>query len=329
MRRVMAGPLLVAALVVVPAAPALAEDTFSGSCKDIEGVAKFDVPLSNTVSDNVYHFAGTGTCTGKLNGADITDAPIAAQVDGPFTGSCESSESTAPGPGKLVFTKGTPATGDDVTITFTMTFTGIASEVAFTLTGTKSGTATGNATFLTTRTPPDIVLKCGSGGNTELPFDATSDEGTLSSGGSAPAAQTETPAEKPTGGGGGGTGPSQPQQGGTSEPAPSGPPPAGFIEVPAQSWRDVLARGLRVTCHGEGSCAVKLRLTRKTGRKHRLTGAIGSGRAAIPADAYRTDLVAKLTPAARRKLRKLKSVAITVVATVGGRGVTRTVTLRR
>lgn len=309
MRHAMTGLVLVAALAV-PAAPALAEDSFAGSCKDIQGTATFDTPLTRTVSDNVYHFSGTGTCSGKLNGADITDAPITAQVDGPFNGSCEGSESTAPGPGKIVFTKGTAATDDDVTITFTMTFTGIASQIDFTLAGTKSGTAGGTATFLTQRSPPDLVAKCASGGNSELPFDASSEAGTLTSESAPPAPSTQAPAAAPSTG----TGPSSPapQGGESSTPAPV----AAGIDVPRQSWRDVLARGLRVVCRGE--CALKVRAA----KKHRFRGTVASGRGT-------GEVVARLTKAAKRKLRRQRSVTLTVVATVGGQTFSRVVTLRR
>ena len=334
MGRLLGGFVLVAALAL-PAAPALAEDSFSGSCKDIEGTAKFDTPLTNTVSDNVYHFAGTGTCTGKLNGADITDSPIAAQVDGPFSGSCEGSESTAPGPGKLVFGKGTAATGDDVTVSFKMTFTGTASEIDFTLAGTKAGTATGHATFVTPRTPPDLVAKCLAGGNGELPFDATSNAGTLSSesAGTAPGQATQTGGQQTSGGGSsqstgttGGGSSSSAQDG--SGGAAGGAPAAG-LDIPAQSLRDVLARGLRVTCRGEGNCVVKVRLAKKAGKKLKLTGAIASGRGTVGIGTGQADVVARLTGAARRKLRAQRSVSITVTATIGGRNVTRNVTLKR
>jgi hypothetical protein len=336
MRRSLMAGLTVVAALAVPAAPALADNSFDGSCKNIQGSAKFDVPLSNTAGDNTYHFSGKGQCSGKLNGADVTDSPIDAQVDGPFNGSCQSSASTAPGPGKLVFTKGTPATGDDITVTFTMTFTGTASEVDFKLAGTKSGTATGHASFLTSRTPPDILIKCANGGNSELPFDATADtDSPLTS--SAPA-QSSSGQSSPSGGGqqqspppqGGssGSGGSQPS-GGASNPA--APTTALSIEVPAQSWSDVLAHGLRVVCHvaGPANCVLKASLSRKAGKRMKLTGTIANGRASIASGADSATVVAKLTGKARKKLRKLSSITLTVIATAGGKRATKTVTLRR
>jgi hypothetical protein len=328
---------VVAAALLVPAASAAADDSFDGSCDPITGSAKFDTPLSSTEADNGYHFTGTGSCTGTLNGAAVTDTPITAQVDGKFHGSCSGSKSTDNGPGKLVFTKGTPAAGDDVTVTFTMTFTGTASEVDFVLKGTKSGEATGHASFLTTRTPPDLVVKCESGGNAELPFDATSKTSSpLTS--ASPQAQA---ASKPSGGSSGSGSGSGSSSGSSPAPASGGESGGGgaaaqgasepSLEIATQKLAAVLKSGLRVTCRAAGpaSCSLKLQVAKAAGKRYKLSGTVGSRGGSIASGADHVDLTAKLSAKARKRLAKAKSITITVVATVAGKSLTKTVTLRR
>ena len=334
---------MLAALVVLaaPATAVAAENSFEGTCDPIEGAAKFDQPLTMTEADNGYHFTGTGTCSGKLNGVEVEDAPITAKVDGTFKGSCEGSESTNEGPGSLVFTRGTPDAADDVVITFTMTFTGQASEIEFKLEGTKSGEADGHASFLTTRTPPDVLIKCAGSGNSELPFDASSEtssplvsESPSSDPGSGPGTGSG-PASGPSNSGNGngsgsGSGSSNPGNNGNGN---GGSKPSGnlSVEVPAQSLDDILANGLRVICHtpGPANCVVKVRLSKKAGKRYKLTGTIANGRATIPSGSSSATLTARLTGKARKRLKKASSIVVTVEAKSGGNRARKTITLTR
>ena len=325
------------AATLVPAAAAQADNSFEGTCDPIQGNAKFDTPLSNTAGDNTYHFTGTGTCKGKLNGADVSDAPIEAQVDGAFNGSCSGSKSTAPGPGHLTFTKGTPSKTDDVTVTFTMTFTGTASEVDFVLKGDKSGEATGHASFLTQRTPPDILIKCGSDGNSELPFDANSTTSSPLTSASGPA---PSGGGQPSGGGGGGGGGQPSGGGGDSAPAPSGQEASGSpqsggkasIVVQDQKLADVRKHGLHVTCVGPAgaNCVLKAAIPRSWAKRLKLRSqTIGSGRATTNSDGM-ADVVIRLTGNARKRLAKAKaSVPVSVTGKVKGEKVTAAAKLTR
>jgi hypothetical protein len=158
-------------MVAVPTPASAADSSFDGTCS-FQGTAKFGRPLSNTNTVNTYQFSGPGTCTGTVNGAAVTDAPVTVFVAGPFEGNCSSTHSTGPAPGRTTFTQGNDDPADDVVIRFTVEFTGTGPELDLRITGDKSGTGSGRATFLTSRTSPDILLKCGGDGNSELPFDA-------------------------------------------------------------------------------------------------------------------------------------------------------------
>ena len=313
-------------LALLAAGPAAAADnSFSGSCKEIEGVAKFDTPLTNTASDNRYHFTGSGKCTGKLNGRDVTDAPIDAQVDGAFNGSCSSGKSTAPGPGYLKFTGGNTDAADDVIIRFTMEFTSTASEVDFTLKGEKSGDATGHASFLTTRTPPDLAIKCQTDGNSELPFDATSEtKSPLVSSGPA-TAETASGGSSNGSGGGGGSGSGAGGGGGGSGNSSQAPASqsAASVEIPEQSLADALKNGVRVICRAAGpaTCVLTLSIPGGKAKKYKLKSTkLGTATGKIASGASEGVVVIKLNAKARKALKKAKSLAVTVSGKVNRPG---------
>lgn len=160
---------MVSVALAASAGAASADVTFGGTC-DVAGTAKFEKPLKGgEMQPNHYDFTGTGTCSGLLNGAQVDAAPVEVAVGGDGNLSCSGSESTAPGPGKFVFTE------KDVTVPFTLEFTAIASEVDLVLKGQKSGEGTGHASFLTPDLPPDTLIKCETDGVNELPFEASAE----------------------------------------------------------------------------------------------------------------------------------------------------------
>jgi hypothetical protein len=148
-------------------APAPGADRFDGSCS-FQGDVRFSPPATNTESrDLVYDWDGAGTCTGALNGREITDAPASARQTGPAHATCGEARTTAPGQGAITFP------GGEV-IRSTLDFTSRETEVDLEYYGERSGFAGGHATFLTDRTPPDVVQRCGSTeGVDETPLDVT------------------------------------------------------------------------------------------------------------------------------------------------------------
>jgi hypothetical protein len=144
-------------------APAPTADRFEGSCS-FEGVVRFTPPATNTPTDLVYEWDGTGTCTGALNGRDVSGAPAKAHQAGRSYGSCRQARTTEPGQGAITFRGGE-------TIRYTQDFRSTSTEVDLTYYGERSGFARGHATFLTDRTSPDITERCNVGGVEETPLD--------------------------------------------------------------------------------------------------------------------------------------------------------------
>ena len=81
-----------AALVVVGPSPAAAgTDTFSGTCRDLEGYTTFpDHPLTNEQIDGVMNGSlSGGECSGTLNGRDVQNVPGGIKVTVYGSDSCE------------------------------------------------------------------------------------------------------------------------------------------------------------------------------------------------------------------------------------------------
>src|SRR5918912_3620882 len=62
-------------------------NSFDGSCK-LSGELAFDTPLGADVRTTTFTDRGTGTCTGKLNGAPVHEIPVVNRVTGTATASC-------------------------------------------------------------------------------------------------------------------------------------------------------------------------------------------------------------------------------------------------
>jgi acyl-homoserine lactone acylase PvdQ len=163
----------VLAILATPAGAGAQDHSVSGTCSGIQGTARYGQPVTNAARDNTYDLSGTGVCDGTIDGSPVSGARVALHASGRFHGSCGSARSTAPGAGTLVWDRDTSDPGDDVTIAFTMEFTSVGTELDLILRGQRSGSARGRASFLTARAPPDVAIRCGGEGVTEIPFDAS------------------------------------------------------------------------------------------------------------------------------------------------------------
>jgi hypothetical protein len=155
------------ALLCVGLTPAAAHkklDSFSGSCS-LQGTVHFTPPATNTQQPLTAAYDADGTCSGNLNGRDLSNAPVRLhQVVQEVDGSCLRADTTQPGRGAISFADGT-------TIRYAFEFHFVATEGTFTFNGQRSGTAQGRGSFLTQRTPPDVALQCAGEGASDAPMD--------------------------------------------------------------------------------------------------------------------------------------------------------------
>jgi hypothetical protein len=263
-------------------------NSFDGTCS-FAGTARFAKPLSNQPIDNAYEFSGPGTCSGKLNGRPVSNEPVTVLVAGPFTGTCLETRSTGPAPGTTTFTRGTRATADDVPIRFSVEFTGTGSELDLSIDGTYSGHGSGHATFATTRTPPDVPLRCAGEGNRELPFDARNE----------------------------------------TDGAVSSPRESRFahrVVVPPQALGAVLGRGLRARCLAPPAapCRLRARLSRSRARRLGLESTqVGQDRRLVPPNRDRVALLVPVPARVRERLRGAHHVTLFLTGDAGGRRLDR------
>lgn len=147
--------------------PTHGADKFDGSCS-FQGTVRFTPPATNTKSqDLVYDWDGEGTCSGTLNGREISEAPAKAHQAGSAHATCGEAKTIAPGTGAITFSSGE-------TIRSTLEFLSHETEVDLMYFGERSGFARGDATFLTDRTSPEVLLQCGSEeGVEETPLDVS------------------------------------------------------------------------------------------------------------------------------------------------------------
>lgn len=140
--------------------------SFEGSCS-LEGPVTFDPPATNTQQRLAVDYQAAGTCSGTLDGQNVSNAPVAMHNTAHADGSCLRAQTVAPGIGALRFAD------DGPTIYYTLEFTYVGTEGVQTLQGQRSGSASGHGTFLTPNTPPDTALRCASDGVAQLPMDLT------------------------------------------------------------------------------------------------------------------------------------------------------------
>jgi hypothetical protein len=166
MRKCLIACAAVSAFVLIPVASASAANTVSGECV-LNGTATFGSPLGPVPGSNSFNFSGSGSCSGTLNGAAITNAAASASATGSGTLGCTASDAT--GSGTLT------VNGAAVGISFTLV--GTASEVELLINGASSGSAIGHATFASGGT---AGTACATGGASSLPFTVTAVSANLS-----------------------------------------------------------------------------------------------------------------------------------------------------
>jgi hypothetical protein len=176
------GATLIGGIFATPSIAAKPEDkigsgkgrptTFEGSCS-LKGTVIFEPGATVVRQPLTYDFTGEGTCSGKLNGRDITDEAVASHQFGDAEGSCLQAETTRPGTGELTFSNGE-------LLTYSLEFVYTFPETDFTWQGSRSGRARGTGTFRTDRTPPDTTARCATpDGAAEVPMDVTIETETL------------------------------------------------------------------------------------------------------------------------------------------------------
>jgi hypothetical protein len=161
------GLLALIALMAVPIASASAA-TVSGACT-LSGTANFNSPLTAQPGANGYSFTGSGSCSGTLNGAPITNAPASASASGSGTLGCSASAATL-GTGTL--------TVNGVAVGFQIKLVGAGTEVAFALTGNSGGAGGGHASFALDA--QQAATQCAGAGASSLPFSVQATAANLS-----------------------------------------------------------------------------------------------------------------------------------------------------
>jgi hypothetical protein len=165
-RRIGLAAGLTAALLgvaITQAGAAQRSNSFAGSCS-VQGTATFSPPVTNVQQPLTTEYYGTGTCSGTLNGRQLSDAPITMHSVARANGSCPRAETIRPGRGSITFADGTA-------IRYSLEFTSVLTEVLFTFTGERSGSARGRGTFLNDRTPPDVNEQCAGDGLEQTALD--------------------------------------------------------------------------------------------------------------------------------------------------------------
>jgi hypothetical protein len=161
-----AGITAVLLCVGITQAPAAGRsNSFAGSCA-VQGTASFSPPVTNVQRPLTTRYEGAGTCSGTLNGREVSNAPITMRSVARANGSCPRAETIRPGRGAIRFADGT-------TVRYRLEFQSLLTEVLMTFEGRRSGTARGRGTFLTDRTPPDVTQQCAGDGLEETPLDIT------------------------------------------------------------------------------------------------------------------------------------------------------------
>jgi hypothetical protein len=139
-------------------------DSFDGICS-FKGTVGFSPPATNTQQSLSTWYDATGTCSGDLNGKQVSSAPVKLRsaVHG-VDGSCLHADTTRPGRGAITFADGT-------TIAYTFDFHYVLTEGTWEIRGERSGSAVGHGSFLTDRTPPDVSEQCAGDGVRQIPMD--------------------------------------------------------------------------------------------------------------------------------------------------------------
>ena len=144
--------------------PAGSRAGFAGSCSFRGTVTFSPTPAKNDPQPLSSDYTATGTCSGTLDGREVKDAPVSMYHAGRAEGGCRSAKTVAPWPGTMRFESGEG-------LRYTLDFTSQSTELNGTMYGERYGTAPGRASFLTDRTPPDVLQRCAGEGVRETPLD--------------------------------------------------------------------------------------------------------------------------------------------------------------
>jgi len=145
--------------------PSPSSDSFSGSCS-LQGTDTFTPPANNTAQDLHLTYAARGSCSGTLDGQQLSNASVVWQSSAHSYGSCSQANTVEPGEAFMTFPNGR-------TIAATFDFTSLGTQVNMSFYGERSGFANGQATFATQRTPPGVITGCAGAGDREVPMDLT------------------------------------------------------------------------------------------------------------------------------------------------------------
>jgi len=154
------------ASVAAPASAAAKTHTFDGRCS-FKGSVHFTPPATNTLQSLTTDYQATGTCTGKLDGRQITNARVRTwNIARKVNGSCPKADTTRRGHGTLAFPDGS-------TIPFSSEFHFVGTHGEFSIYGKRGGSARGLGSFVTDRTPPTLAAQCAGDGVSDAPLDLT------------------------------------------------------------------------------------------------------------------------------------------------------------
>jgi hypothetical protein len=142
------------------------------------------------------------------------------------------------------------------------------------------------------------------------------DPGTSPDPGTNPGPGPETPRDQQPDQGQTGQGQPQGQGGGSSTAADTRAPAGSFAVVAKQTIRKLIAKGLKLTVRCDEACStrVELMLDKKTAKKLKLKTALARANAKVPANGSKKVTV-KVPKAAKKKLKKLRAVTLTVRVT--------------
>src|SRR5947209_12683457 len=128
---------------------------FDGACT-VEGTVTFGPPATITPQLLDVTYDATGTCSGTLDGRSVSAVPVRLHHHVESNGSCQTAQTTAPGPGRLVFQ-------DGPTLKYTVEFAYLGTEGVVRLVSPSFGQAIGHGSYLTPDSSPDAAMGCVNG----------------------------------------------------------------------------------------------------------------------------------------------------------------------
>ena len=129
--------------------------SFEGNCS-VEGPVTFDPPATDQQQRLDVDYTATGTCSGTLDGASVSDAPVTMHNRAVSDGSCLHAQTITPGRGAMRFAGG-------ATVAYTFEFTYVGTDGVLTFNGNRSGSALGHGSFVTPHSSPEAAQGCSDG----------------------------------------------------------------------------------------------------------------------------------------------------------------------